>query len=221
PSLHPGAAGLGADPRTGPGHSGHGPGPVVSRPAQAAAGLPVPPTLSARHAAMPPGAPRAAAAGACAGGLPSLFAIATSIRPAMSRSTAIARSQQCFDSGSFRDLLARRLAIATESQNHDRAGELSTYLETEMRPAFEAMGFACSILTHEKARAPFLFAERIEDPALPTVFGYGHGDVIRGLEPEWHAGLSPWTLAERDGRWYGRGIADNKGQHSINIEALR
>ncbi|WP_028356103.1 M20 family metallopeptidase [Bordetella petrii] len=139
----------------------------------------------------------------------------------MSRSTAIARAEQCFDSGAFRDLLARRLAIPTESQNPGRAGELSAYLETEMRPAFEAMGFECSILTHEKARAPFLFAERIEDPALPTVLGYGHGDVIRGLEPEWHAGLSPWTLAERDGRWYGRGIADNKGQHSINIEALR
>jgi acetylornithine deacetylase/succinyl-diaminopimelate desuccinylase-like protein len=52
------------------------------------------------------------------------------------------------------------------------------------------------------------------------VFGYGHGDVIRGLEPEWNEGLSPWTLTERDGRWYGRGIADNKGQHSVNIEAM-
>ena len=72
-----------------------------------------------------------------------------------------------------------------------------------------------------EGRAPFLFAQRIEDSALPTVFGYGHGDVIRGLEPEWKEGLSPWTLTERDGRWYGRGIADNKGQHSVNIEALR
>ena len=31
-----------------------------------------------------------------------------------------------------------------------------------------------------EAKAPFLFAQRIEDPKLPTVFGYGHGDVIRG-----------------------------------------
>src|SRR3546814_213863 len=128
---------------------------------------------------------------------------------------------QCFDSGAFRALLARRLAGPTESQNPERAGELAAYLEAEMRPAFEAMGFTCSTLTHEKARAPFLYAERIEDPALPTVFGYGHGDVIRGLEPEWHPGLSPWTLTEQDGRWYGRGIADNKGQHSVNMEALR
>ncbi len=83
------------------------------------------------------------------------------------------------------------------------------------------MGFTCRTLTHPKALAPFLYAERIEDPALPTVLGYGHGDVIRGLEKEWKQGLSPWTLTESEGRWYGRGIADNKGQHTVNMEALR
>lgn len=139
----------------------------------------------------------------------------------MNRAQAIANAEQCFDSGAFRALLARRLAIPTESQNPDRGDVLASYLEAEMRPAFEAMGFVCDTLTHPQARAPFLYAERIEDPALPTVFGYGHGDVIRGLDREWHDGLSPWELAERDGRWYGRGIADNKGQHSINMEALR
>ncbi len=139
----------------------------------------------------------------------------------MSREQAIANAEQCFDSGAFRSVLSRRLSIPTESQNPDRAEALASYLSTEMQPAFEAMGFRCETLTHTKARAPFLYAERIEDPALPTVLGYGHGDVIRGLEPEWHEGLSPWALTERDGRWYGRGIADNKGQHSINMEALR
>ena len=98
---------------------------------------------------------------------------------------------------------------------------LADYLESEIRPAFEALGFTCRTLTHPKALAPFLYAERIEDPALPTVLGYGHGDVIRGLEKEWQEGLSPWALTEAEGRWYGRGIADNKGQHTINMEALR
>ena len=139
----------------------------------------------------------------------------------MSRAQAIANAEQCFDSGDFQSVLARRVALPTESQNPDRADVLAAYLSTEMQPAFEAMGFRCETLTHAKALAPFLYAERIEDPALPTVFGYGHGDVIRGLESEWHDGLSPWTLTQRDGRWYGRGIADNKGQHSINMEALR
>lgn len=139
----------------------------------------------------------------------------------MSREQAIAQAQHCFDSGAFRALLARRLALPTESQNPERAAVLADYLESEIRPAFEALGFTCQTLTHPKAMAPFLYAERIEDPALPTVLGYGHGDVIRGLEKEWKEGLSPWALTEAEGRWYGRGIADNKGQHTINMEALR
>ncbi len=139
----------------------------------------------------------------------------------MTRSAAITQAEQFFDSGAFQQMLARRIAIPTESQNPDRAAVLVRYLDEEMRPAFEAMGFRCQTLTHPKAKAPFLFAQRIEDPSLPTVFGYGHGDVIRGLEPEWKEGLSPWKLSDQGERWYGRGIADNKGQHSINMEALR
>ncbi|MPT41531.1 MAG: M20 peptidase family dipeptidase [Achromobacter sp.] len=139
----------------------------------------------------------------------------------MTRAQAIAQAERCFDSGAFRALLARRLAMPTESQNPERAAILADYLETEIRPAFEALGFACRTLTHPKALAPFLYAERIEDPALPTVLGYGHGDVIRGLEREWKEGISPWALTEAEGRWYGRGIADNKGQHTVNMEALR
>ena len=138
----------------------------------------------------------------------------------MTRTTALEAAYRQFDSGEFKQALARRIALPTESQNPERADMLVRYLQEEIRPAFEAMGFECRLLEHPKARAPFLFAQRIEGAGLPTVFGYGHGDVIRGLAPEWHEGLSPWTLTEREGRWYGRGIADNKGQHSINMHAL-
>ena len=138
----------------------------------------------------------------------------------MTRTAAIAQAQAQFDSGEFRATLARRIALPTESQNPARARVLNSYLDTELQPAFESMGFTCQILTHSLAQAPFLFAQRMEDSALPTVFGYGHGDVIRGLDAEWKAGLSPWTLTEQGGRWYGRGIADNKGQHSVNLQAM-
>jgi acetylornithine deacetylase/succinyl-diaminopimelate desuccinylase-like protein len=139
----------------------------------------------------------------------------------MTRAQAIAHAEQCFASGAFRDRLARRVAMPTESQNPARAGDLAAYLHDELQPAFESMGFACRTLEHPKARAPFLYAERMEDASLPTVLGYGHGDVIRGLDAEWDEGLSPWTLTASRGRWYGRGIADNKGQHTVNMEALR
>ncbi|MFC7553140.1 M20/M25/M40 family metallo-hydrolase [Pseudoroseomonas wenyumeiae] len=34
------------------------------------------------------------------------------------------------------------------------------------------------------------------------------------------ARASPWEIVEEGERWYGRGTADNKGQHSINLAAL-
>ncbi len=138
----------------------------------------------------------------------------------MSRADAIARAQEYFDSGTFKSDLARRVAIATESQNPERVGELARYVESEMKPALEALGFRCRVMRHAKARGPFLYAERSEGEELPTVLGYGHGDVIRGLEAGWHAGLSPWQLVERDGCYWGRGVVDNKGQHTINLAAL-
>lgn len=139
----------------------------------------------------------------------------------MTRAQAIAHAQDYFDSGMFKSDLARLVAMPTESQNPERAPVLSAYLATEMRPLLESLGFTCTILNHPTAKGPFLLAQRIEDPALPTIFGYGHGDVIRGLDKQWSEGLSPWTLTERDGRFYGRGVVDNKGQHIININALR
>ena len=138
----------------------------------------------------------------------------------MSRDAAIARAADYFDSGGFKTDLARRVAIATESQNPERTAELARYVEAEMRPALEALGFSCRVLRHAKARGPFLVGARHEGDDLPTVFVYGHGDVIRGLEAGWKPGLSPWQLVETDGRYYGRGTADNKGQHTVNIAAL-
>jgi acetylornithine deacetylase/succinyl-diaminopimelate desuccinylase-like protein len=137
----------------------------------------------------------------------------------MTRDAAIARAEAYFDGGGFRKDLTRRVAMPTESQNPAHAPVLLEYLEAEMKPAFEELGFACRTLTN--GQWPFLFVERLEDPSCPTVLGYGHGDVIRGLDEGWDEGLSPWRLTERGQRWYGRGVADNKGQHSINIGALR
>lgn len=139
----------------------------------------------------------------------------------MNRNDAIAHAQDYFATGKLRDDFARRVAIPTESQNPQRGPELLAYLEQEMRPTLERLGFTCRILTHAAAKGPFLVAERIEDPAFVTVLGYGHGDVVPGQDADWQPGLSPWTVTERDGRWYGRGVVDNKGQHTINIAALQ
>jgi len=126
-----------------------------------------------------------------------------------------------FDSGEFKNVLARRIAIRSESQRDDRDNEIRLYLEQEITPALEKIGFIITTLPNRSAPArPMLLATRIEDPSLPTILCYGHGDVVFGEEESWREGLIPWQLIEEDDRWYGRGSADNKGQHSINITAL-
>ncbi|MET0210146.1 MAG: M20 family metallopeptidase, partial [Burkholderiaceae bacterium] len=93
-------------------------------------------------------------------------------------------------------------------------------LVREIAPALAAMGFAWRLVDNPAGRAPFLIAERHEADALPTVLTYGHGDVVLGYDAQWRDGLSPWTLTADGDRWYGRGTADNKGQHSLNLAAL-
>jgi acetylornithine deacetylase/succinyl-diaminopimelate desuccinylase-like protein len=125
------------------------------------------------------------------------------------------------DPAALRAALARRVAFRTESQNPARAAELRAYLVEEIGPSLAALGFDWTVWNNPVAdRPPLLFAERIEDPALPTVLMYGHGDVVPGYDAQWAHAASPWTLEERGNRWYGRGAADNKGQHSINIAAI-
>ncbi|HTP95325.1 MAG TPA: M20 family metallopeptidase [Burkholderiales bacterium] len=139
----------------------------------------------------------------------------------MTREAAIARVTRHFDDGSFIEDLARRVAFKTESQEPSSRPNLSAYLEQEIGPAFERMGYRVQIFDNPAPNGgPLLLAERIEDEALPTVLSYGHGDVIRGLDAQWRAGISPWQLTREDDRYYGRGTADNKGQHSVNMAAL-
>ena len=139
----------------------------------------------------------------------------------MTRGAALAAAAEHFDSGAFLRDLARRVAIRTESQNPASGPELKRYLADEMVPSLAALGFTSRIHANPvQPYGPFLIARRVEDPALPTVLMYGHGDVIRGQDASWTRGQGPWTLSPDGERLYGRGTADNKGQHSINIAAL-
>jgi acetylornithine deacetylase/succinyl-diaminopimelate desuccinylase-like protein len=139
----------------------------------------------------------------------------------MTRESAISRATRHFDEGRFIEDLARRVAIRTESQVPESRQFLDDYLNQEIAPAFERMGFNSEILPNPvEGVGPILLAERIEGANLPTVLMYGHGDVIRGLDEQWRAGIAPWLLKQEGDRYYGRGTADNKGQHSINMAAL-
>ena len=146
------------------------------------------------------------------------------------RQSAIDRALAFFDDGRFEARLATLVAIRSTSQDPAHRPELDRYLHEGIVPLLNRLCFTHTI--HENPVAgsgPILLAERIEAPGLvehgqapglPTIITYGHGDTVRGLEDQWRQGLNPWALTRETDRWYGRGTADNKGQHVINLSAL-
>ena len=139
----------------------------------------------------------------------------------MTGDEVVRRAVTRFDGGAFEARLAELVAIRSTSQEAGSSAEIHRYLRGAMVPWLEQMGFACHVHPNPcEGFGPILRAERIEDPTLPTVISYGHGDTVRGMEEQWTAGRDPWTLRRETDRWYGRGTADNKGQHLCNLFAL-
>lgn len=139
----------------------------------------------------------------------------------MTRADAVALAHGYLQSGEFLRELDRRVAYPTESQNPERRDCLRAYLEAELQPAFSQLGFSTRLIESPKGDHPYLLADYREDATRPTVLMYGHGDVVDGMIGQWRDGLDPWQTTTSGNRVYGRGTADNKGQHSINLAALR
>ncbi len=139
----------------------------------------------------------------------------------MSRDNAIARATSYFESGALQTDLAELVAFQTESQNPAQRDELGRYLTHAIAPRLRASGFDCTLHDNpDPDGGPLLVGMRIEDPAFKTVLTYGHGDVTWAQTDQWDDGLTPFTLTEVGERLYGRGAADNKIQHLVNIAAL-
>ncbi|QFU89392.1 M20 family metallopeptidase [Amycolatopsis sp. YIM 10] len=132
------------------------------------------------------------------------------------------KAEEHVDSGAFREELARLVGYPTESTTERGRVALKAYLDEVLTPLLTALG--CTVTEHpnpDPAGGPFLLGTRIESPSLPTVLCYGHADVVDGHSGQWSDGRDPWTLSVDGERWYGRGTADNKGQHLVNLTALR
>jgi acetylornithine deacetylase/succinyl-diaminopimelate desuccinylase-like protein len=139
----------------------------------------------------------------------------------MTRADAIARAHHELHSGAFLAELDRRVGFQTESQNPERGDVLRAYLEQDLRPAFSKLDFTTRLIESPSGKGPYLLAEYKESASAPTILMYGHGDVVDGMVGEWRDNLDPWRTTTVGNRVYGRGTADNKGQHSINLSALR
>ena len=68
----------------------------------------------------------------------------------------------------------------------------------------------CKVRTIENPKAtyrPIIIAEIGGEPNRPTIGFFGHYDVEEADFRKWS--VDHWTLSGKDGRWYGRGVADN------------
>ncbi|WP_182359896.1 dipeptidase [Tomitella gaofuii] len=88
------------------------------------------------------------------------------------------------------------------------------------RDAFAAAGIPQIDLVETADGSVAVVGHRPPAPGMPTVLLYSHYDIQpAGDHAAWSS--DPFTLTERDGRWYGRGAADCKGNLVMHLTALR
>ena len=108
------------------------------------------------------------------------------------RDQAVKFISEYFDNGSFINELNERVKIQTDSRSPEKLKESYKYLNENITPYLNEIGFDCKTFDNPKTDAgPFLIAKRIEDEKLPTIFSYGHGDVVPGYDSGWFKGLKP------------------------------
>lgn len=140
----------------------------------------------------------------------------------MSAANLVTRAEDYVDSGAFFAELAVMVGYPTESRDNRGRVAVAAYLDEILTPVLTGLG--CTVAEHanpDPRGGPFLVGTRVESPELPTLLCYGHADVVDGQAGRWSDGRDPWTLTADGDRFYGRGAADNKGQHLVNLAALR
>ncbi|PKV78087.1 dipeptidase [Nocardia fluminea] len=86
--------------------------------------------------------------------------------------------------------------------------------------AFAAAGLTEVGLHETPDGSKAVIASKPGPPGTPTVLLYCHYDVQPPLDDAaWKTPV--WTLTDKDGRWYGRGAADCKGNIVTHLTALR
>jgi acetylornithine deacetylase/succinyl-diaminopimelate desuccinylase-like protein len=116
-----------------------------------------------------------------------------------------------------REAFVERLAAWVRRPSVSATGQGMPEAAGHARDLVAAAGLEATIL--DSPGWPLVLGERAGPPGAPTVLVYGHYDV-QPPDP-----LDAWTSPPfepevRDGRLYGRGGADNKGQHLAQLLAM-
>jgi acetylornithine deacetylase/succinyl-diaminopimelate desuccinylase-like protein len=120
-----------------------------------------------------------------------------------------------------REELAELVALRSVADPRQFPAEECERAADWVRQKFAELGFIDAHLEETADGSKAVVGSRAcQDPDAPTVLLYAHYDVQPPLdEAAWHT--PPFELTEVDGRWYGRGTADCKGNIVMQLAALR
>ncbi|HMO63146.1 MAG TPA: dipeptidase [Ferruginibacter sp.] len=117
----------------------------------------------------------------------------------------------------FLDELLQLLRIPSVSAKSEHKADMLTCAEAFKQKLIEAGVDKAEL--YATAGHPVVYAEKIIDPAKPTVLVYGHYDVQPAEPLElWKSG--PFEPVIIDGKIFARGSCDDKGQAYMHIKAL-
>jgi len=107
-------------------------------------------------------------------------------------------------------------SVSADPARHDAVASSAEWLAR----ALTSTGFP-TVEIWPTAGLPAVFADwPAADPAAPTVLVYGHHDV-QPVDPEELWETPPFEPTVRDGRLYGRGAIDDKGQLAFHLLGVR
>ena len=105
-------------------------------------------------------------------------------------------------------------SISSSSEHKQDIQRCAQYV----RDAMKVVGFE-RVEMVETERHPIVYGEWLGAPGCPTVLLYGHYDV-QPVDPLELWETPPFEASERDGRLYGRGTVDDKGQFYLHLKAM-
>jgi acetylornithine deacetylase/succinyl-diaminopimelate desuccinylase-like protein len=112
------------------------------------------------------------------------------------------------------DLVAIK-SISTDGEHQKEIEQTADLTCRQMRDA----GLQNVAVLRSGDSNPYAFGEWLGAPGKPIVFLYAHHDVQPvNYEADWKS--DPWKLTEREGRFYSRGAADDKGAIVVQLGAI-